>query len=188
MSVSIGSPVYANDEAALLKTFRQLDSNQRDEVIESLPKPPLSDAAKYAAQVQYINKIASGTPQMRYLHTEADALKWESEIGEDAGNTSITQDIIEHANPGITKSDGLITVTPKNILVPENVPYATFEYDSHEFMQGRPTQVLMFLKNGVVVVKFKRSMGPWMVSFPQSQDKDEFQVDKNICVYISDDV
>jgi hypothetical protein len=190
MSV-FGSSNYAQDEALLLQRFRQLDNDQRDEVIKTLPKAPPTDAEEYSIQIDYINKIASLHPDSRVLRTEDDVSKWEQELGEDAGITNILEDIIQKSKSGPSQSDGLITVTPKTIVqngAPLNVPYAVFEYDATEFQQGRPTRMLHFKHNGETVVTFKKVIGPWMVSFPKSLDTDYFTVDKKICVYIADDI
>jgi len=187
--MSFGTPNYAQDEAVLLKTFSKLNGDQRDEVILQLPKPLPSEAEMFAEQVLYINGIASGKPFKRHLQSEDDAHEWIQEIGEDAGTTDILNTFRQMDITGDIII-GIITVTPKNALeaIPGDVPYATFEYDSHTFTQGRPTQQLTFYRNQNAVVKFKRGLGPWMVSFPASHDTDSFQVDKNICVFIVDDL
>lgn len=195
MSVSIGSKDYGEDERQLLVTFRKLDDNQRDEVIRSLPKPDAADEEKFKTQVAFIKQIASGKPKMRLLSTDKDVLTWEEEMGEDFGTTAIFDNIsiqiktMNSGNEGSVESQGIITVTPKDIpYVPHLVPYATFEYDSQEYKESRSVQYLMLKNNGKVVVQFERNYGTLYVSFPQSFDTDKFIVDKNISVYIVDDI
>lgn len=168
----------------------------------------MSVSIESSFQPTTINKIAPGyTPAVFVFNNEA-VNNWKSRIGELA-SAAIMENIIAHVryNPtwrpynhtsdiiiGSIQSSGSITVIPTNISVPQTVSYALFKYDSYELMQGKSLQVLTFHKNGDIVVKFKRERivmdqwsNQWTVSFPQSQSTDEYQVNKDISVYIEDD-
>lgn len=98
--------------------------------------------------------------------------------------------------------DGFILVIPSNIVVDtekgSRVPYVIFEYDSCAKMTAEfPQKKLVFYKHKEVVVEFTyahsqianfNAKPTWKVSFPQSLDTGNFEVDKNISVYVAHDI